>query len=62
MFMKALWVDLESTSNHLLSSFFILELPVFEEIFIAYLDNENLSFYNYGFLRADFYLFSSEIS
>lgn len=50
VFMKALWVDLESTSSHLLSSFFILELPVFEEIFIAHLDNENLSFCNYGFL------------
>lgn len=50
VFRRALWVDLESTSGHMLSLFFVLELPVFEEIFIAYLDKENLSFYNYGFL------------
>lgn len=51
VFRNTLCVDLESTSNHLLSSFYILYLSAYEEqILLVYLDDETLSFYHYGFL------------
>lgn len=59
--MNALCIDLESTSDHLLSSFFILYLFASEEqILIVYLDNETLSFYHYSFLWSDFFLFAPD--